>query len=186
MEERQAVPPLEATIRGFNVPPDKYPVVRKRFHFDRRMRMPLLTLDEPEQRIVSAPFTQTEMKSTTAHGATILVVDDEAFIRNVLRMLLETNGYRVLEASGGKKAVELYETHPEDIAMVMLDVRMPDLNGPETLEELQKLDPSVRCCFMSGDLGGYTADELIARGAVQVFLKPFFLNEFIRKLKTLL
>jgi CheY-like chemotaxis protein len=61
--------------------------------------------------------------------------------------------------------------------MVLMDVRMPGLDGLLTLGELRQFDPDVRCCFMSGDLGGYTEQRLRDSGAAAVFHKPFHLDE---------
>jgi CheY-like chemotaxis protein len=66
--------------------------------------------------------------------------------------------------------------------VVLLDVRMPELDGPGTLAALQTLDPQVRCCFMSGYLGGYTEERLLSLGAAAVLPKPFQLANTVRLL----
>jgi DNA-binding response OmpR family regulator len=55
----------------------------------------------------------------------------------------------------------------------LLDVRLPDMSGPEVLKELRQRDPSVRCCFMSGDTGKVTPEELLELGAIGLIEKPF-------------
>ena len=67
----------------------------------------------------------------------------------------------------------------------MLDVLMPGLDGPRTLAALQELNPQIRCCFMSGDLGSYTEDRLQSLGAVAVLQKPFRLAEVAEVLRQL-
>lgn len=67
--------------------------------------------------------------------------------------------------------------------MVLLDVRMPGLDGLETLDALRKRDPEVRACFMSGDTGSYEPDELVQRGAAHVIAKPFLLNDLANILR---
>jgi len=59
---------------------------------------------------------------------------------------------------------------------------MPNRDGPETLAALQELDPYVRFCFMSGDMGKYTEENLLELGAVAVFQKPLRLSELTRQL----
>jgi CheY-like chemotaxis protein len=107
----------------------------------------------------------------------VLVVDDDAAIRAVLRAGLERHGLQVWLAASGEEAIDLYRRHWQAIAVVLLDVRMPGLDGPETFDALRRLDPHVRACFMSGDPGDYEPEELLARGARQVFAKPFRVAE---------
>ena len=69
--------------------------------------------------------------------------------------------------------------------MVLLEVRMPGMDGPHTLTALQKLCPTVRCCFMTGNLTPYTEEALLRMGAVRVFRKPFAFTEAIDTLHQL-
>lgn len=103
----------------------------------------------------------------------ILVVDDEAIVRQMLEVVLRRSGFGVLLAADGPEALALYERHRPRIAVVLLDVRMPGLDGPQTLAALRQFDPGVRCCFMSGDTKCYSEQELLAQGAVCFFPKPF-------------
>ena len=107
----------------------------------------------------------------------ILVVDDEAAVRSFLKAALELQGFTVWLAEKGVEAVDLYARQRSAIDLVLLDVRMPGLDGPHTLAALRRLDPDVRCCFMSGHTGEYTEAELLLRGAACVFAKPFRLSE---------
>ena len=104
---------------------------------------------------------------------TILVVDDDRAVLALLGTALPEYGLAVLTAAGGEEAVEVYRRHREAVALVLLDVRMPGLDGPATLAALRQVDPLVRCCFMSGNTGEYAWDDLTALGAVCVFAKPF-------------
>jgi CheY-like chemotaxis protein len=105
------------------------------------------------------------------HG--ILVADDMAFILTLLKFELESRGLAVWLAVDGDDAVDLYRRHRDEIDLVLLDVQMPGLDGPHTLEALQRLNPAVVACFMSGQIGIYTEEELLDRGAARVFSKPF-------------
>jgi CheY-like chemotaxis protein len=107
----------------------------------------------------------------------ILVVDDEECVRGTLNLALRPQGFAVWLAANGPEALELYRHHRETIDAVLLDVRMPGLDGPQTLAGLKELNPQVRCCFMSGDLGSYTEERLRNLGAAAVLLKPFRLPE---------
>jgi CheY-like chemotaxis protein len=113
----------------------------------------------------------------------VLVVDDEHMVRAIVQLGLERQGFNVWTASGGREALRLYRKHRDDIAVVLLDVRMPGLDGPQTLEALRELNPEVRACFMSGDTGAYGPEELRQRGAACVIAKPFRLEDLANVLR---
>jgi CheY-like chemotaxis protein len=106
----------------------------------------------------------------------ILIVDDEPMVRNVLRIALGNQRFAVWVAADGHEAIHLYRQHRAAIALVLLDVRMPGLDGPQTLAALQALNPAIVCCFMTGHAGDYREAELLEQGASQVFAKPFALD----------
>jgi len=115
--------------------------------------------------------------------AGILIVDDEPSVLGFLQKGLRLNGFTIWPAKTGKEAVEIYRNHRESIAAVLMDVRMPDLDGPATLAALRSIDPEVRCCFMSGGIDQYSQEDLLAGGAVHVLGKPFALAEVVRVLQ---
>lgn len=114
----------------------------------------------------------------------ILVVEDEDAIRRMLAVALEHYGFTVRLAGSGPEAVKLYQQHQSNIAVVLLDVQMDGMDGPGTLAALQKINPAIRCCFMSGHTGKYTSGQLREMGAVHVLPKPFrSLDELARTLR---
>jgi CheY-like chemotaxis protein len=115
----------------------------------------------------------------------VLVVDDNHLVRALVQLGLERNGFDVRVAANGRQAIEVYREHREHIAVVLLDVRMPGLDGPATLDALRQLNPEVLVCFMSGDTVDYDPEELRQRGAASVIAKPFLLNELIKVLRLL-
>jgi CheY-like chemotaxis protein len=115
----------------------------------------------------------------------VLAVDDQACVRGVLEVGLRQLGFAVWPAGYGREAVALYRHHRAAIDVVLLDVRMPVLDGPQTLAALRAVDPHVCCCFMSGDLGAYTEVELRGLGAAAVLPKPFDLAELAQMLRRL-
>jgi CheY-like chemotaxis protein len=110
-------------------------------------------------------------------------VDDDPSIRALFTVCLPPQGFAVWRAASGEEALDLYREHSSAIDVVLLDVRMPDLDGPHTLVRLRQYDPEVRCCFMSGDMGDYTEDDLLALGARDVVAKPFSLTGLVRRLR---
>ena len=99
---------------------------------------------------------------------TVLLVDDEKEILNVTNALLEALGYRVHAAENGRQAVETYKTHKNHIALVILDLIMPGMDGEETFENLKKINPDVKVILASG----YGMNEKIHR-AMQMGCKAF-------------
>jgi len=102
----------------------------------------------------------------------VLVVDDEEAVREVLCFGLRKRGFRVRHASDGRGALKTYWRHREEIDVVLLDVRMPGLDGPQTLIRLRGLSTRIHACFITGDLGGYAEQTLLDLGAVAIFRKP--------------
>lgn len=113
----------------------------------------------------------------------VLVVDDEHLIRVMVQLGLERSGFEVLLASNGREAIDLFRAHRKQIAVVLLDVRMPGVDGVQTLNGLRELDGEIPACFMSGDTGAYEPDELLKHGAAHVIAKPFRLDELARILQ---
>ncbi|MBL8796042.1 MAG: response regulator [Planctomycetia bacterium] len=117
-----------------------------------------------------------EPAANRAHW-TILVAEDDPYLRLALNRLLSETGFTVWLAADGEEALELYRRCGETIHVVLLDVHMPRRNGPRTLAALRALNPAVCCCFMSGALDDQEVHGLLAQGAVHCFRKPFGANE---------
>jgi CheY-like chemotaxis protein len=103
----------------------------------------------------------------------ILIADDMQSILTVLKCSLESRGFNVWLAMDGDDALDLYRQYRQEIDLVLLDVQMPGLNGPQTLVHLRRLDPDLVACFMTGNSGAYTEEELLECGVSCVFNKPF-------------
>jgi len=115
----------------------------------------------------------------------ILVAEDEDLVRQLLHRALEQEGFTVWSAGDGREAVELFRRHGAGIALVLLDVQMPALDGPGTLAALRGMNPGVCCCFMSGDNRDYDGEALRALGVAGFFQKPFALAEVTQALRRL-
>jgi DNA-binding NtrC family response regulator len=117
--------------------------------------------------------------------ASILIVDDDPIVLALLQAFLTREGFTVWSAVGGSAAQSLFVRHHAAIDLVLIDVRMPDMDGPETLRALHRLDSEVTYCFMSGYTGQYSEDNLLKMGAAHLFAKPFDLDELARSLRHL-
>ncbi len=93
---------------------------------------------------------------------TLLVVEDDAALRSLVRAMLQRVGYRVLTATDGEDALEVFERHRDEIALVLTDVIMPRRNGKEVADRIQALRPGLPVLLMSG----YTSDIIALRGLV--------------------
>jgi CheY-like chemotaxis protein len=122
----------------------------------------------------------------TSRKPGILVVDDDAAVRLLLDVGLRQHGFAVWLAADGREAIQVYQQDHSAIDLVLLDIRMPGLDGPQTLIALRRLNPQIQCCFMTGQAGNYRLDELLALGAARVFAKPFQLTELAQTLATLI
>jgi two-component system, cell cycle sensor histidine kinase and response regulator CckA len=80
----------------------------------------------------------------------ILVVDDEEFIRKLSTRILSMHGFDIIQAENGKQALEVFEERKNEIVLVLLDIRMPDMSGVETFRRLVAIDPGVRIVLCSG------------------------------------
>jgi CheY-like chemotaxis protein len=112
----------------------------------------------------------------------ILVVDDDPMLLALLLTVLSRKGFRVWTAGDGLAAIEEFRRHQSEVALVLLDVCMPGLDGPRTLAELRRLEPTLRACFMSGHTGDHGLEDLLSQGALRLFSKPFGIHDLADEL----
>jgi CheY-like chemotaxis protein len=104
---------------------------------------------------------------------TILLVEDEAAVRSLVKRILSQKGYRVLEASDGAIALRLAASHVGEIDLVLTDVLMPNLGGRGMFEELKELSPEMRVLFMSGNPKDDVFPEKAVADRTAYLQKPF-------------
>lgn len=120
------------------------------------------------------------------HGELILVVDDEAAIRDITKTSLQTYNYKALTASDGVEAVALYADHREEISVVLTDMMMPSMDGLTTIRTLRKINPEVKIIAVSGIA---SSEKLATAGDISIdtFLsKPYTLKELLQALQKVL
>lgn len=123
---------------------------------------------------------------TRLSQATILVVDDEVSLRQVLVRQLRSAGYKVLEAGYGMEALVVARTSPEPIHLVLSDIRMPGMLGTELAQRLLAEHPSVRVVLMSAHVLDDLTTVTDRRGIVQVLYKPFDGQQMLAVVKLVL
>jgi two-component system cell cycle sensor histidine kinase/response regulator CckA len=117
---------------------------------------------------------------------TVLLVEDEAGVRNLSKFVLESNGYKVLEAGHGQEALDVAERHDGAIHLLVTDVVMPGMSGRQLANSLCQVRPGTRVLFMSG----YTDEAVLRHGVIDAspaFLqKPFSPIGLARKVREVL
>src|SRR6187401_3031263 len=114
---------------------------------------------------------------TTSRNGTILVVDDEEIMRDILETLLKREGYDVRLASSGEEGLELARSVPFDAAIV--DIMMPGINGIETLDELKRIDEDLAVLIITAYASVESAIAAMKNGAFDYITKPFKNDEVI-------
>ncbi len=117
---------------------------------------------------------------------TILLVDDEDMIWDVLSDMLQDLGYQVLLAGDGAEAVEIYRSNPGVVDLVMLDMLMPNMGGRETFFLLKELDPDVKVLATSGYVSQEEIQDVMDAGAAGFLRKPYHISDLAKKIKEIL
>jgi CheY-like chemotaxis protein len=116
----------------------------------------------------------------------IMIVDDEKTILDVIEMVLEKHGYKVIKAMNGESAVELYEKSREAISIVLLDLIMPGMGGKRCLQELLRRDPQLKVVVASGYAGDDPPEAFLEIGAKEFVKKPYDLRSLLRVIREVL
>jgi len=121
-------------------------------------------------------------KKNKLHGETILLVDDEDLEIEVGRRLLEKLGYSVIIAVNGQDALKKYKTGKNEIALIILDMIMPDMDAEEVYAALHKINPKAKILLASGHSFDERINRLIKKGCSGFITKPFILNSLFDKI----
>jgi DNA-binding response OmpR family regulator len=133
-----------------------------------------------ERRPVSIPS-----PPPAAPAPTVLLIDDEATVRQPLRLALERCGFGVLEAADGFQALDIFARQRDRITVAVVDQRMPRMSGQEVLEELKRRAASLPVILISGQAGGEPAPKPGAVRADAFLRKPFELVDLARTVRRL-
>jgi two-component system cell cycle sensor histidine kinase/response regulator CckA len=118
---------------------------------------------------------------------TILVVDDEEAMLSLVRDALALAGYEVLDAGGGAEAVELEQTHTGTIDLLLTDIVMPGLSGPDLAREFAARRPRAKVLYMSAfNVVDFAHHTISVDLGVSILTKPFTLDALERKVRELL
>jgi len=117
---------------------------------------------------------------------TVLAVDDDPDLLELLKEVLIPQGYKVLIASNGEEALKMTASQQEKIDLLLTDVILPGIKGQELAKELQALSPDLNVLFMSGYLCPSMANSTPDKKCEAFIQKPFTFNSLLRKIRSLL
>ncbi|OPL19962.1 MAG: hypothetical protein AVO35_00455 [Candidatus Aegiribacteria sp. MLS_C] len=116
----------------------------------------------------------------------VMLVDDEPSVREVGRSMLERKGYRVLLASDGREALQIFREHHDEIDCVILDLTMPHLDGDQTFREMRKIDAGVKVIISSGYNKQDVTRRFVGKGLAGFIQKPYRLSELHSRIQEVL
>src|SRR4051812_8544016 len=117
---------------------------------------------------------------------TILLVEDEDMLRELGVSILESEGFRVLPAKDGVEAVALFETHSDEIGLVVCDLGLPRLGGREAFLKMKESRPGVRAIVASGYLEPAIRSEMLKAGVIDTIQKPYDFNDLLAKIRSII
>jgi PAS domain S-box-containing protein len=129
---------------------------------------------------------RSEVPKNVPSSGRILLIDDEEYVRDLGKRILERAGYTVITSSNGTEALEIYEKEQSSISLVILDLIMPQMAGEKCLEELRKIDPTLKVVISSGhslDHRERNSLEAQVRGFIN---KPYQIEQFLETIRAAL
>jgi len=140
----------------------------------------------PVQSLQAAEISQGSLLEIPGGTESVLVVEDEEPLLNVLSGLLKSKGYRVYMARDGYEAIETYEEHHNDIAIVVSDLGLPKMTGQDAFLRMKSVNPRVKVIFGTGYLDPELKTELLSLGARGFLSKPYSQDELLKRIRELI
>ncbi len=133
----------------------------------------------------SSPETKPEevKREDITGSGTLLVVDDEPVVRQLVQEALGQYGYEVLTASDGNSALQIFKRNPGRFSLVLLDLNMPGMNGQETFLEFQRINPNVKVLISSGYNESESLKLFEGQRIAGFIQKPYGIDDLARKVK---
>jgi CheY-like chemotaxis protein len=144
-----------------------------------RIYLPMVQPEIPGEK-------QLEIISPTAGAGTILVADDEGFVRHFLATTLSRAGYRLILAEDGEEAFRKFKKHRDTISLVISDMVMPKMNGLVMYQEISKINPCIKMIFISGYSADMVQCEPLPEDRVRFVTKPFSKQVLFDEIRALL
>jgi two-component system cell cycle sensor histidine kinase/response regulator CckA len=118
----------------------------------------------------------------------VLLIDDEAVVREIGSEMLESLGISCIVADDGEKGIQIYKEKKDEVALVILDIEMPGISGDKVYDILKEINPKLKILIISGYAKSYLEAKYFKRklGGTTFMPKPFQLDQLTHKLKTLM
>ena len=129
------------------------------------------------------PLAPDATAGSTAGTETILLVEDEEMLRDLLCQALMGNGYRIIPAGDGDEAVRLFYRHKDEIDLVLTDLGLPKIGGWEAAKRMRVANGNLKIIFASGYIEPDVRAEMSSEGLVRFVAKPYALNEVMLKVR---
>jgi two-component system, cell cycle sensor histidine kinase and response regulator CckA len=129
---------------------------------------------------------KSEVPKAYGGSETILLVDDDLNVLEILKVLLKSLGYAVLGWTNGQEALDLYRENKDCIDLVILDMVMLGLSGSDIFERIKELSPSAKLIVMTGYDMNSKIQQIIDKGCCGFIQKPFDVTQISRKIRDVL
>ncbi|MBI3005796.1 MAG: PAS domain S-box protein [Ignavibacteriales bacterium] len=129
---------------------------------------------------------QKEVADVPGGTETLLVVEDEDVLRELVKETLEEKGYKVIEAKDGRQALEIYSSRPDEIALVISDMGLPKLSGYDLFLEMKSRNQGVKMVLASGYLEPDLKSEILKSGVKDFIQKPYTPNILLKSVRDIL
>src|SRR5262249_5339 len=144
-----------------------------------RVLMPALAVAQIRQKVAA-------QRHDLSGAGTVLVVDDEEIVRRIAKNTLESWGYRVLLAENGQVALERFPQKGDEIALVLLDLTMPVMNGEQAFQRLKQIKPRVKVILTSGYDEADAMGRFAGDGLAGFLQKPYTAKRLAERVKRVL
>ncbi|MCF6149778.1 MAG: PAS domain S-box protein [Candidatus Kuenenia sp.] len=136
------------------------------------------------EMVIKEPHSETEISDVfQVSPETIMVAEDDESVRYLLKEILERFGYKVTVASNGKEAVDKFIEQKENIHLLILDVKMPVMNGKEAYDEIRKIKPEMKAIFLSGYSDDIIDQDTILKEDISFLQKPVLPTQLVKTVK---
>ncbi len=146
----------------------------------------IISLPVEEHAEESRPQSLSRASAVLGGSETVLVIEDEEMLLDLLNTILSERGYRVLTARDGEEGVAVYAQNQDAIAVVIADIGLPKLGGEEVFRRIQAIRPEAKVIIASGLLTPETLASLQQLGARHLFAKPYAPEEMLRKIRSVI
>lgn len=117
---------------------------------------------------------------------TLLIVEDESMLLELLKAVFEEEGYQVVTAKNGEEAVEVFRARGNTIALVFTDMGLPKLGGWEVFQKLRQMEPKIKVILASGFVDAAVREDMMRQGAAEVLQKPYVPHIILDRIRKVL